>query len=156
EYICHRHHLRLLNYAGIGFSTGYQFDLPSWVPDFQGIASAGWSHSIPRGFNSNHNISSLASTPKPFVDDKGHLHAFGYICDVVSTAQQRVDWGSEGLFQFCTSYIFGREVSLDIAEILRLLVSSELSRYVIGIPRLQAFFQTVLNGTSFYSLDQDL
>ena len=157
EYIRHRQNLMLLNYAGLGLGAENRFDLPSWVPDFQSISSAGSSHSIQTGFNAGRHIASIASLSRPFVDDQDHLHTFGHVCDTASAVQHRLEWGSEALFQFCISYIFGREDSPNMTESLQLLTRKEGPLYITGIPRLQALFQTFLQGAAdFYYLDLSL
>jgi hypothetical protein len=158
EYIRRRKNLMLLNHAGLGFGTESRLDLPSWVPDFQAISSEGSSHSIGTGgLDAGCHIVSIASLPKLFVDDRDHLHTFGQICDAASAVQPRLGWGSEALFQFCINYVFGREDRPDMTEILQLLTREEGPLYTTGIPRLQALFQTFLEGVAdFYFLDQSL
>ncbi|KAH8745963.1 heterokaryon incompatibility protein-domain-containing protein [Hyaloscypha sp. PMI_1271] len=138
KYVHHTLDLQLLNYASIGSSSGNQYDLPSWVPDFQSISTSG-GYSVTSTLDASHNISQGSSLSRPFVDGQDHLHAFGCICDTVSTIQHHFAWGSEGLSQFCASY----------------LDDGDLSPYTTGIPRLHALFRTLLQGTPTIDLPQD-
>ncbi|KAH0556412.1 hypothetical protein GP486_005667 [Trichoglossum hirsutum] len=147
EYIRSQRNLKLLSHAGLGFHTENQFNLPSWVPDFQSLSSPSSSESNVTGFGAGRRITSTKALPMPFTDNQDYLHIFGHICDSVSAIHPDLKWGEEALFRFCISYLFDRPDSPDIPGILELIARKDGPLYVTGIPRLQALFQLFLQGS---------
>ncbi|KAI9868856.1 MAG: hypothetical protein M1813_004707 [Trichoglossum hirsutum] len=158
EYIRSQQNLRLLSHAGLGLHAENQFNLPSWVPDFQSLSSTGSSQSIETSFDTGRRIASIEAPPMPFADDQDYLHTFGHICDSASAIHRDLKWGEEALFQFCISYLFDAPDSTDMTDILQLIARKDGSPYVTGIPRLQALFQLFLQGSfaGLTFLDQSL
>jgi hypothetical protein len=158
KYIRSRQSSRLLNHAGLGFRAENPFDLPSWVPDFQSLSSPGSSQSIQTEFDAGRYIASINALSRQFVDGQDYFYTFGHVCDSASAVHHDLKWGGEALFQFCISYLFDRPDSPGMTEILQLIARKKGPPYSTGIPRLQALFQTFLQGSGggFSFLDQSL
>ena len=128
-----REHIRstgnydLLRYSGLGHETPRSYDLPSWVPDWDGISKSDDIGYQTYDFNTGRELHTHVNK-RSFFGEQNDLHTYGSICDSVSKIAPMMKYGSIELAQFCFIYcsLHGK------------------AKYKTGIPPLQAIFYTII------------
>ena len=117
----------LLRYSGLGHEMPRSYDLPSWVPDWDGISKSENFDDLIYDFNTGGELHTRVNT-RYFVGENNELHTYGSICDSVCKIEPMMKHPSDELAQFCWAYC----------------CSHAGAEYKTGIPPLQAIFYTII------------
>lgn len=128
----------ILCHSGLGLGNEDKFGLPSWVPDFYAVsyrqAHSGYSGKISVAVHEADSKLAAFKVPASFVDPEDRLHIHGIAIDNVQKVEGHML--PRDMLQYCAEYVSG----------------DPKAKYRTSIPRLQAVFRLLLEGTD--SIDQ--